>query len=275
MNNLQDKLILITGSTDGIGKATAIELAKLNAGVIVHGRSQKKAKVVMEEIKLKTGNPQIYMAYADLCSFEDIKAMSHQLHGAFNALDILINNAGVIRSERRVTSEGLEETFAVNYVAPFMLTNLLIDLLKKSTPSRIINVASQVHANHLDFDNLQHERGYSAVKAYALSKTCIIMFTYLLAEELKNSNNTVNTLHPGVINTKLLKAGWGPEGDSVNVGAAHLIYIATAPELEKITGKYFKNDEPSPSKDITYSRDLQNKLWQKTEELIGIKFTYN
>jgi NAD(P)-dependent dehydrogenase (short-subunit alcohol dehydrogenase family) len=188
-------------------------------------------------------------------------------------LDVLINNAGVFKSNRQITQEGLEETFAINYVAPFLLTNLLLDRLKNKNSKRIVNVTSQVHSNRIDLNNLQYESGYTSVKAYAQSKTCLILFTYFLAEKLKSSNITVNCLHPGIINTKLLKEAMGIEGGiTVSKGAEALIYVATAPELEKVTGKYFTNNIPELSKTITYNKEMQKKLWLRTEEIIGRNF---
>ncbi len=198
--------------------------------------------------------------------------MAYQIKEKYERLDVLINNAGVYRQNRQLSEEGLEETFAINYIAPFLLTNLLLDSLKKANSSRIVNVASQVQSNHLDLDNLQFEKGYTGVKAYASSKTCLIMFTYLLAEKLKNTDITVNCLHPGVINTKLLNVAWGSVGAPVSEGANNLIYVAMTPNLEKVSGKYFDNKHIKPSKDITYDKKLQRELWKKTEEIIGSKF---
>ena len=271
--NLKEKLILITGSTSGIGKETAIKLVKLGAHVIIHGRDELKTHNTIELIRNETNNPKIDGVYADLGSFQQIKEMAKILHERYDHLDVLINNAGVIRANRNLTEEGLEETFMVNYIAPFLLTNLLIDLLKKSKAARIVNVVSQVHSNHLDLINLQYKREYSGVKAYARSKTCLIMFTYFLAEKLKQSNITVNCLHPGIINTKLLEASMGaPLGAPVSVGAENLIYVAIEQKLKKISGKYFNNKRTEPSKEITYNKEIQKELWQKTEEIIGRSF---
>jgi NAD(P)-dependent dehydrogenase (short-subunit alcohol dehydrogenase family) len=194
------------------------------------------------------------------------------LYNNFNRLDVLINNAGVFRKERNITEDKLEETFAVNYVAPFLLTNLLIDLLKKAELGRIVNVVSRVHSNHFDFNNMQLEKGYTGTKAYANSKTALIMFTYLLSDKLKNADITVNCLHPGVINTKLLRASFGAYGAPLIEGAKTLINAAIAPEVENMTGKYFVNNHPVSSTDITYNTEIQKKLWKKTEEIIGMEF---
>lgn len=272
---MKESIILITGSTDGIGFEAALKLAKLGALLIIHGRNQRKSEATVLKIKEILQSDNVSSVSGDLSSIEDIKTMSNELHYKFDRLDVLINNAGVYRPERRVTQFGLEETFTVNYIAPFLLTNLSIDLLKNSKAGRVVNVVSQVHSNQLDFKNLKYETGYSGVKAYSRSKTCLIMFTYLLAEKLKETNITVNCLHPGVINTKLLDAAMGMVGAPVLIGAENVIYVATSPELEKISGKYFHNKTIKPSKDITYNVEIQKRLWKKTEEILGMEFKIN
>ncbi len=271
---IEDKIILITGSTDGIGYQAAVELVKSGHYIILHGRNREKTELTMKRIEMDTNKKNLSIVYADLRSFSQIKEMVNEIYEHFDKLDVLINNAGIYKSERSITQEGLEETFAINYVAPFLLSNLLIDLLKKRKPSRIVNVASQVHSNHLNFENLQFKQGYTGTKAYAQSKTALILFTYLLAEKLKNTGITVNCLHPGVINTKLLKAAMSFGGASPKKGAKTLIYAATAPELENVSGKYFVNNRSEPSKDITYNKGIQKKLWRKTEEIIEMDFKF-
>jgi len=226
----------------------------------------------MQRIEKITNKNNVSSIYADLSSFNEIKEMVSDIFDRFNSFDVLINNAGVYKSKREITQEGLEETFAINYVAPFLITNLLIDLLKKAESSRIVNVVSRVQSNHLDFNDLQFERGYTGVKAYARSKTALILFTYLLADKLHNTDVTVNCLHPGVINTKLLRSAYGSGGAPLLEGAKTLIFAAITPELKNISGKYFVNNRSEPSKDITYNKEIQKKLWKKTEEIIGIEF---
>ena len=177
---------MITGSTDGIGYQAAIELAKLGHHVIIHGRNREKAVSTMNKVQETTKSNQLNFVYADLGSLVQIREMVNKFYEHYDRLDVLINNAGVIRQKRTVNQYGLEETFAINYLAPFYLTNLLLDLLENGRPSRIVNVVSRVHSNHFDFDNLQWEKGYTAVKAYAKSKTALILFTYLLAEKLQS-----------------------------------------------------------------------------------------
>jgi len=269
---LKDKVILITGSTDGIGKEAAIKLVEMGVHVIIHGRNQKKAELIMNEIEKKTNIHNMSTIYADFASIDQIITMSNNIYKKFDRLDVLINNAGIYRPQRQLSHDGLEETFAVNYIAPFILTNQLINLIKKPNSSRIVNVVSEVQSNKLDFNNLQFETGYTGVKAYARSKTCLVMFTYLLAEKLKKYNITINCLHPGVINTKVLDAAMGVVGAPVSVGADTLVHAATSSKLEGITGKFLDMKRIQPSKDITYNKELQEKLWQITEKLIGMDF---
>jgi len=238
----------------------------------VHGRNREKAESTMNTIKKATNSENLNYVYADLESFAQIKEMVRYLYDNFDKLDVLINNAGAIHSERKISPEGIEETFAINYVAPFLLTNLLLDLLKKANSSRIINVVSRVHSNQVNFKDLQLEKGYSPVKAYANSKTALILFTYFLAVKLKGKNITVNCLHPGVIDTKLLRAAYGTDGAPLTEGANRLVFAATAPELENVSGKYLVHNRSESSKEITYDREVQKTLWRKTEQITGMTF---
>jgi len=228
--------------------------------------------MIMNEIEKKTNLHNMSTLYADLASIDQIATMVDDIYKKFDQLDVLINNAGIYRPQRQLSHDGIEETFAVNYIAPYILSNRLVKLLKKTNSSRIVNVVSEVQTNQLDFNNLQFETGYTDVKAYARSKTCLVMYTYLLAEKLKKFNITVNCLHPGIINTKVLDAAMGMVGSPVSVGADTLVHAATSTKLEGITGKFLDMKRIQPSKDITYNKELQETLWQKTEKLIGIEF---
>ncbi|MBW2615219.1 MAG: SDR family oxidoreductase [Deltaproteobacteria bacterium] len=264
---MKDKTILITGSTDGIGKQTALDLAKMGATVLLHGRNSGRADRVLNEIKKATGNDRIEAFIADLASLKQVRYLAEQVLEKHDRLDVLINNAGVYETRHRISEDGFEMTFAVNHLAPFFLTLLLLDLIGKRVPCRIINVSSQVHASSIDFDNLQAEKHYSAYEAYSLSKLCNVLFTSELAERLKGTGITVNCLHPGVIDTKLLKAGWGMGGSPVTQGAKTSVYLATAPELSTVTGKYFKNMKPTKSSRISYDAKARKRLWEISERL--------
>jgi len=265
---MEDKTILITGSTDGIGKQTAFELAYLGARVILHGREAAKVKPVMKEIAQKTGNDTLDFFIADLSSLDQIRAMGAEIRRKYSRLDVLINNAGVAMNRFEISDDGYEMTFAVNHLAVFTLSLQLLDLLTQSAPSRIINVASMVHSSSLEYDNLANPPNFDGWEAYCQSKLCNILFTYELAEKLQDQNVTVNCLHPGVIDTKLLRANFSG-GSPVTVGSQKLVYLATAPELAMVTGKYFSDNRQTRSAEITYDPESRKKLWDLSVRLCG------
>ena len=258
---LSNKTILLTGATDGIGYQTAIELAKLNPVLILHGKNQKKGEAIKDELVSWTGNKQIYYFNADLSSFDQIEAFTEKIHEKFQHIDILINNAGIYESNKIILDNGFEKTFMVNHLSVFSLSLSLLDLLKKANNAKIINVSSMVHAGSIDFGNLNGEKSYSGDSAYALSKLCNILFTYELAERLKSQNILVNALHPGVINTKLLRAGWGSFGSSVKEGAKRILFLVKDEE-GNFTNKYFENDCIVKSAQISYDKATSKQLWK-------------
>ncbi len=270
---MSDRTILITGSTDGIGKATATALAGLGVHVLVHGRNNEKGKRVMREMKDKTGNDRIDLFIADLASQREVRRLAKAVQERFDRLDVLINNAGTFERSRRRTEDGIETTFAVNYLAPFLLTRLLEPLLRQSAPARVVNLASIAHfdTKTIDWGNLQGERSYDPYEAYSLSKYAVITFTYILAEKLEGSGVTANCLHPGVINTKMLREGFpGYHGDPPETGARTPVYLATSPEVEGVTGKYFDNMRPARSSKLTHDRGVQERLWKVAKDLTGV-----
>ena len=271
--DIRGKTVLITGSTDGIGKASAEELARLGAKVIVHGRSSDRCASVAEEIHQLTGNHAVGWVAADLASLNEVTAMADQIRTRYGQLQVLVNNAGVYMEKHILTENGHEMTLAVNYLSHFLLTNLLIKRLKANAPSRIINVASVAHTRgHIEFDNLQGGKDFSPYDAYALSKLANVLFTVELAERLKDSGMTVNCLHPGVIGTKLLRAGFPQlSGATAQEGAKTVVYLASSADVSGVTGKYFSNmREEKPS---TYTRDakLRERFWRVSEELVKAK----
>lgn len=274
---MKDKIVLITGSTDGIGKQTAIELAQQRATVLIHGRSLKRGKVIADEIIRRTNNSKIDLFISDFSSLKQVKDLVEKIKAKYNRLDILINNAGVYMKKRIVTEDGYEITFQVNHLAHFLLTNLLLDLLQYSIPSRIINVSSMAHSSRIDFNDLQSERNYSAYGAYALSKLANILFTFRLAELLKSTGVTVNCLHPGVINTKLLREGFDSIGGDIKVGAKIPVFLASSTVVDDVTGKYYINGfkglitKEGQAAEIAYNKDVQEKLWGISIKLAGLK----
>src|SRR5271157_3961900 len=268
-----EKFILITGATDGIGKQTAIDLANMNYEIIVHGRNISKAKTVAEEIKETTGNENMHFAVADLAELRQIHDLAESLHQKYDRLDVLINNAGVSMQQRQLTPDGFEATFAINHLAHFLLTIRLLDLLKPSASGRIVTVASQAHASSLDFDNLQGERDFDGYGQYMTSKLCNIMFTFELAERLAGTGITANCLHPGVIDTKLLRQSFGRGmGRPVEEGSKTSIYLATSAAVESTTGEYFVDTKPTRPAKIAYDSNARKKLWALSEEMVGVQF---
>jgi len=268
---MNEKTILITGSTDGIGRQAALEFAATGATVIIHGRDVHRGTNVAEEIRKATGNIRVDLLIADFSLLENVRRLAQDVKDRYRRLDVLVNNAGVFMNDRRMTADGFEMTFAVNYLAPFLLTNLLLDLLKTSAPSRIVNVSSMVHTRGtLDFGNLQGERHFGGYNAYALSKLANILFTFELSDMLEGSGVTCNCLHPGVIGTKLLRAAFNMGGASTADGAETILHLATGPDVEGITGKYFQDNRVTQSAPATLDRALRKELWKLSVKLAGL-----
>lgn len=271
--NLDGKVVLVTGSTDGIGKQTAYILARKGAGVLLHGRNPSKGERVQEEIRRTTGNTRLQFMLAELSSAQEIRRLADQIREGHDHLDVLINNAGTFERDLKVTGEGLETTFAVNYLSMFRLVHELLDLLKRSASGRIVNVASASHwnARTMDWNLLQGRAHYDGYRAYAQSKLAVVLFTYALARRLEGTGVTANCLHPGVIKTKLLRAGFGNHpGETPEKGARTSVYLALSPEVEGISGRYFEECKPVPSSPISRNLELQEELWRISEELTGL-----
>ncbi len=277
---MQEKRVLITGSTDGIGKQTAIDLAKMGIFVIIHGRNEEKALDALSEVKKITGSDQLDSVFGDLSSFDQIRDISDQLHNKFDYLDSLINNAGVNFWERKISKDGFELTLAVNYLAPYMLTLLTLDLLRKGASSRIVNVTSDIVARSIDFDNLQDypyifKPSDTGKSAYGISKACLNMFTFDLADKLKDDGLTVNAVHPGGIDTKMLRKtiemmNWNFRGRPLTEGSKGLAFAVTSPKVEGKTGLILHQARKIRSTDITYDVDARKKLRKLTEEFTGM-----
>ena len=266
---LKNKTVLLTGATDGIGKQTAFILAEKGATLLLHGKDQNKGIDVRNAIIEKTNNKNIFYFNADFTSFKQIKTLVDKIKKDFSKIDIITNNAGIFEKNKIILKNGIEKNFMVNHLSPFTLTMQLLPLLFKAEKARIISVSSMVHAKSIDFDNLNAEKYYSGESAYSVTKLCNILFTKGLSYMLEDKNITVNSLHPGVIDTKLLRAGWGNGiGDPVIEGAKRILYLADSEKVDKITGKYFVNDEVIDSKAITYDDNIAKKLWDLSIELI-------
>lgn len=277
---MSGRVCLVTGSTRGIGRATADGLARLGATVVLVVRRSEEGLKVSQEITRATGSPTAVIA-ADLSSQESIRLAAGEIRARFPRVHVLINNAGIITRRRELTSDGFELQFAVNHLAYFLLTNLLLDSLRAAAPSRIVNVSSGAHSGAmLDFDDLQSERKYSAVGVYSRTKLANILFTYELARRLQGSGITANCLHPGVVGTKLLADYMGVPvaggalartfGSSPEEGAATSIYLATASELEEVSGKYFEGRRERRSSPESYDEAAARRLWEVSERLTGL-----
>ena len=269
--NMAAARALITGSTDGIGKETAKELARLGMEVIVHGRSEDRTSAAAADIAQAVPNARLDTVVGNLSSLDQVRAMGEEVRRRFEGLDVLINNAGVMTNTRQESEDGYELTLAVNHLAHFLLTNLLLDVIIDSSPARIVTVSSMVHASgEMRFDDLQMRRGYSGYRAYAQSKLANVLFTYELSRRLEGTGVTANALHPGVIGTKLLHVGFSG-GGPIEEGAKTPVFLATSPEVASTTGKYFSNRRPERSSSLSYDEQLAKRLWDVSTELTGLK----
>ena len=278
---MKDKICLVTGATDGIGKETARCLGKQNAQLILVGRNPEKGEKVQKKLIAITGNNQIDIMTADLSNMNAIQKLSAEIHKKYNKLNVLINNVGAFFSKREITDEGFEKTFALNHLGYFLLTKLLLDLIKKGKNPRIINVASGAHIGAtLDFDNLQGKNDYSGWAAYKRSKLMNIMFTYKLAELLKDTPITVNTLHPGFVRTRFGDNNTGIVGIGLNLakkigaisikkGAETSVFLATSPTVKGVSGKYFVKCKPEKSSSSSYNKSDIDRLWRTTDECLS------
>lgn len=270
----------MTGSSSGIGKVTARELAIMGATVVMLRRNRAKGEAVQVEIKEVSGNDQIHLIVAaDLSELSQVRRAAQEFKQRYTQLHVLINNAGGMNAERKVTSEGLEATFATNYLAPFLLTHLLLDVLLASAPARIVNVSAVGHKiGKIDFTDLQGEHHYNALKAYAQSKLAQIYFTYELAERLAGTGVTVNALDPGHVVSHFNDSTKGMlhiiaeviyifDGRSAEEGAQTSLYLATEPAVERVSGKYFSNCQPIKSSRRSYDVAVRQRLWNVSTEL--------
>ena len=263
-------LHLVTGATDGIGRQTALELAKLGHEVIVHGRTKKKAEGAVISLKTQLPEAKLEAVWADLGSLKEVNALAEVIAEKHSTLDVLINNAGVFLKEPHRSVDGFELTMAVNHFAPFVLTHRLLPLLFASRHGRVVNVSSIAHARgRLSLDDLDLSKsGYEGYRAYAESKLANVYFTHELARRAIGVG--VNCLHPGTVRTKLLVIGFGDFGADLESGAVTSVYVATAPELEGVTGRYFAAGRESNLSEHANDPVLEKAFYEKSCELTGI-----
>jgi retinol dehydrogenase 14 len=275
------RTVLVTGGTGGIGRATALGLATMGAHLAITGRDRGRTEGAAGELRA-AGGGQVDVFVADLSCQSEVRRLAGEVLQRRSRIDVLVNNVGGYWTTRHVTADGLERTFALNHLAPFLLTNLLLDRLTQSAPARVVTVSSNAHARgRIDFDDLQGERSYSGARAYSQSKLANVLFTYELARRLQATSVTANALHPGVVRTAFGAEDPGgvqrrftpflrPFMKAPAQGAVTSIHVASAPELEQVTGRYFANSKPKRSSKRSYDEAAAARLWQVSAELVGL-----
>jgi NAD(P)-dependent dehydrogenase (short-subunit alcohol dehydrogenase family) len=275
------KTVLITGGTGGIGRSTALGLAAMGARVAIIGRDRDRTEDAIREIRA-TGGRQAEVFVADLSSQAEVRRVADEVLRSLPRLDVLVNNVGGYWSTRHITADGLERTFALNHLAAFLLTDLLLDRLKQGAVARVVTVSSNAHARgRIDFDDLQKEGSYSGSQAYDQSKLANVLFTYELARRLQATSVTANVLHPGLVSTafggedpgrgqRMLVPLLRPFMKSPLRGAATSIHLATDRDLERVTGRYFAKCESKSSSKRSYDESAAARLWQVSTDLVGL-----
>ena len=280
------KRVLITGATNGIGKQAAIELAKLGASLVIVGRDEIKTRKVSVDIKQLSGNADIDLLVADLSSMAEVRRIADEFRARYQRLDVLLNNAGAVFSDYQQSVDGYEMTFALNHISYYLLTMLLLDIIKLTADdhgqARIINVSSSAHRSaSLQLDKLREPGGYSFMNSYGASKLMNVLFTYELARRLEGEAVSVNAVHPGLVATGfghntgslwafLIKVAQKLFAISPKRGAETLVYLASAPEVDGISGKYWNEKQQKRSSDNSYDRKQQTALWQYSAEVTGV-----
>lgn len=284
--SVEGKTCIVTGASTGIGVETALGLAKLGAKVVMTARNRGKGERALEYVRQKSGSDRVELMMVDLASFASIRAFAEEFRKSHERLHVLVNNAGALNYRRLETADGIELTFGVNHLGYFLLTHLLLDLLKSSAPARIVNVASTAHtrASGIDLDELDRKGAYSPMHVYAVSKLANVMFTYELARRLEGTGVTANALHPGVI-----RSGFGLNNEGLvrfvfqlfhvlawpflksnAQGATTSLYVATAPELENVSGEYFQESREKASTAASHDVEAQRRLWEISERMTGL-----
>jgi len=277
MRPINQQTALVTGATDGMGKALAGELAARGATVLLHGRNEARLKAAVREIRQATGNERVRPYRADFSGLDEVRKLAGEVEGTTERLDLLVNNAGIRLGRpgggRQESADGYELTFAVNYLAPFLLTNLLLALLRRSAPARIVNVASTGQLP-IDFDDVMLERHYDGVRAYRQSKLALVILTFELAQRLRADGErtvTVNALHPATfMNTKMAYEAAIAPMSSIEDGVEATMHLAVSPELDGVSGRYFDGMTESRANDQAYDAGARRRLWRLSETLVGM-----
>jgi retinol dehydrogenase 12 len=280
--NLKGQTIVVTGATDGIGKVTARELAKAGASVIIVGRNPAKGERVVKDLRAAAGHDGVDFVQGDLLTLKGLRGAAEILRGRLKSIDVLLNNAGAAFIKRGVTEDGFEQTFALNHLSYFVMTALLLDLLKAAPAARVVSVASGAHAGaKLDLSDLQNTKAYSGWRAYQQSKLANIYFTYELARRLQGTTVTANCLHPGFVASRFLDNNKGIAATifgfiksiaaiSEEEGAKTSVYLAGSSDVAGVSGKYFEKCKPVRSSPVSYDESVARELWRTSEMLTGL-----
>ena len=281
--DIRGKTVLVTGATSGIGLEASVALARQGARVIMVGRNQAKTEAARADVASRSGSKEVSYLLADFASQASVRALANAVRSQADRLDVLVNNAGGVNKARTVTADGIETTFAVNHLGYFLLTNLLLDLVVKSAPARVVTVASVGHRRGtLDFEDLGFERGgYSIMRAYSRSKLANILFANELARRLAGSGVTSNSLHPGSVDTNIWSGAplWAkpiiqvllrPFFISAEKGGERIVQLAASPELEGVTGKYFEDGKVVDPAPLARDASLATRLWDVSARMVGL-----
>lgn len=274
---MRGRVCLVTGATTGIGRATAVGLARMGARVGIVGRSRERAEEVRAEVARERGDSAVDLFLGDLASQVEVRRIAEEVRARYGRLDVLVSNAGVYTRDRVLTVDGIETQLAVNHLAPFLLVDLLLDLLEASAPARVVVVSSEAHKGaRVPWDDLQGEHRYRGLRAYTYTKLMNLLFVQELARRLAGTGVTVNAVHPGVVATELLFGGWGPLRllrrflRTPEQGADTSVWLASSPELEGVTGRYFRDRREIVPSRAALDDEAARRLWRVSEELTGL-----
>jgi retinol dehydrogenase 14 len=282
MDQASGKVVLITGATSGIGLEASVMLARLGMRVVMVGRNPGKTTTRLEEVRRRSGSSMVESFLCDLASQAQVRSLARSFLEKFDRLDVLVNNAGTVYTRRTLTEEGVEATFAVNYLSVFLLTNLLLDALKASAPSRVVNVSSSGHyAGTMDFDDLGYLHGYGVMRAYSRSKVAEVLFTRELARRLQRTSVTVNALHPGTVATSIWDRAPAFTRPFFAIakrlamispaeGATTIVYLATSPDVATVSGLYFEKNQPKAPSRLGLDDGIARILWEESARLVHL-----
>jgi NAD(P)-dependent dehydrogenase (short-subunit alcohol dehydrogenase family) len=271
VTDTDEATVLITDATDGLGRRVAHDLAASGTMVLLHGRDEERVETTVREIREGTNNDKLRCYRADFSSLSEVRRLAEEVRTNHTHLDVLVNNAGVFAREWAVSRDGHELTFAVKFLAPFLLTHLLVPLLRGSAPARVVNVAS-AGQSPVNFDDPMLERGYDGIRAYAKSKLALVMFTFDLAGQLEGTGVTANCLHPATLmGTKMVFEAFGSVSSDVQEGADATVYLAADPDLREVTGRYFEGQREARAEEQAYDLEARKRLRTLSEELTGLR----